>query len=192
MKRLVALALSAVVLLTIIGGGATFALFTAQTTNTNSQITAGTLAITADRDNGDTVPGPMFYIGPGGGLMATGEWAPGDAYHRVLQVENTGSLAAWLKHVRASLDSGSRALADKLSVKVTTDAAGAQVVAQGTLGQFIDADQAFTGGPISADAGDVIDLHFWVMLPLNADNSYQGLSAVASFTVYAEQKAHNP
>lgn len=56
----------------------------------------------------------MFYIGPGGGLQATGLWAPG------------------------------------------------------------------------------IDLHFWVGLPLDADNSYQNLSAVASFAVFAEQKAHNP
>jgi len=192
MKRLWPVALMALLLLAGIGGGTTLALFTAQGASSSNQITAGTLQIAADRDNGDSVPGPMFYIGSGSGLQPTGLWAPGDEFRRVLQVENTGTLDAWLKQVRASLDSGSRALADKVAVKVTTDPAGSQVVAQGTLGQFIDADQAFLGGPIAAAVGDVIDLHFWVRLPLDADNSYQGLGSVVTFSVYAEQKAHNP
>lgn len=192
MKRIWLLAIAAVLVLSVAGGAVTLALFSAQAAPSNNQFMAGTLVIEANRDNGDTVPGPMYYIGPGGGLYPTGYWAPGDEHHRVLQVENTGSLDAWLKHVRASLDAGSRYLADKLEVKVTSDPAGMVVLAQGTLGQFIDADQPFMGGPISADVGDVIDLHFWVKLPLNADNSYQSLSAVASFSVYAEQKAHNP
>lgn len=191
MKRLW-LALAAALLMVGLGGATTLALFTAQAPSVNNQFTAGTLMLTADRDNGDSVPGPMFYIGPGGGLMATGVWAPGDEFHRVLQVENTGTLDAMLKQVRATLESGNRYLADKLSVRVSTDAAGAHVVASGTLGQFLDADQAFTGGPIAADVGDVINLHFWVGLPLGADNSYQNQSSVVSFAVYAEQKAHNP
>lgn len=192
MKPLWPLAVGAIVLLTAIGGGVTLAVFTDKTPSHSNQITAGTLQIQGDRDNGDSVPGPLFYIGPGGGLKATGLWAPGDKYHRVLQVENTGTLDAWLKHVRARLDSGSRPLADKLTVQVTTDPAGANVLATGTLGQFIDADQNFAGGPLPANVGDVINLHFWVAFPLNADNSYQDLSAVVSFAVYAEQKVHNP
>jgi hypothetical protein len=193
MKRTWLLALTALVAILGIGGAAvTMALFTAQAGPGNNEITAGTLQITADRDNGDMVPGPMFYIGPGGGLYPTGYWAPGDTQHRVLQVENTGSLDAYLKHLRASLDSGSRALADELQVKVTGDVAGNNILAQGTLGQFIDNDQPFIGGDIPAAVGDVVDLHFFVTLPLGADNSYQGMAAVASFSVYAEQQAHNP
>jgi predicted ribosomally synthesized peptide with SipW-like signal peptide len=191
-KRTWLLAIMAAVLVAAVVSGVTLALFSASTSPQQSQLTAGTLQITGDRDNGDQVPGPMFYIGPGGGLYETGLWAPGDEFHRVFQIENTGSLDAWLKHVRAALQSGSRPLADKLQVKVTADPGGLNVLAAGTLGQFIDGDMAFAGGPISADVGDVVDLHFWVSLPLNADNTYQNLSCVASFTVYAEQKAHNP
>lgn len=190
MKRFWLLAVAAIAVVGVIGGGITFALFSASTGASSNQFVSGTLQISADRDNGDTVPGPMFYIGPGGGLYPTGYWAPGDSVDRVLQVENTGSLDAWLKTVRASLDSGSRYLADKLHVDVKLD--DGTVVATGTLGQFIDADQAFIGGPLSADVGDLVDLHFLVSLPRNADNTYQNLTAVASFTVYAEQKAHNP
>lgn len=35
-------------------------------------------------------------------------------------------------------------------------------------------------------------LHFWVSLPLNADNTYQGLDLKVDFTVYAVQKRSNP
>lgn len=188
-----------------VGGGVTLALFQASTAPTPTQFTAGTLAIQADRDNNDSVPGPMFYIGPGDGHYPTNYWAPGDVFHRVLQVENVGSLDAWMKTVRATLTAGSADLANKLEVRVTTNPgpdpnhvnpfttpAQFTIVNAGTLGQFISADQAFAGGPLALNAGDLADLHFWVRLPLGTGNDSQGLSTVVSFTVYAEQMAHNP
>lgn len=191
MKRMLLAAMAVLMAAVAAGAGVTYALFTASTGPANNQITAGTLEIESFRDNGDTVPGPMFYIGPGGGLFPTGHWAPGDEVHRVLQVENVGSLDGWLKHVRATLTAGDRSLADQLLVTVSTDPGKTNVIASGTLGDFIDADQTFAA-PISIDVWDLIDLHFFVKLPLSTSNSFQGQSAEVSFTVYAEQKRNNP
>jgi predicted ribosomally synthesized peptide with SipW-like signal peptide len=188
------MALALAALMACVGTGVTFAFFSASAGPSNNQITAGTLSLSANRDQGDTVPGPMFYIGPGGGIQPTGPWAPGDTVHRVLQIKNTGSLAGLLKSVRATLEPGSqRYLADKLQVKVTSDSAGNNILLQGTLGQFLDADQVFpTPITINPFPLSLISLHFWVTLPLNADNSYQNTTTVVDFSVYAEQKAHNP
>jgi predicted ribosomally synthesized peptide with SipW-like signal peptide len=183
--------LAAAVAVAAVGVGTTLAVFTAQAGPSGNQVTAGTVQIEATRDNGDTVPGPMFYIGPGGGLYGTGLWAPGDEVERVLDVENVGSLDAWLTGVTAQLEAGDMTLANLLQVKVTTDPAGTNVVASGTLGAFLASMQAFTP-PLSHDVGDVQQLHFFVELPLSAGNSYQGQSVQVGFTVHAEQKAHNP
>lgn len=197
MKRIWILAVAFVVMAAVAGGGMTLALFSAQSAVSDSEFVSGTLAIEANRDMGDGIPGPMYYITAAGGgtdpnQYPTGLWAPGDSHHRILQVENVGSLDAKLTHMRASLESGSMYLAGKLDVVVTTDPAGTNVVATGTLADFINADQMLVGGPIDAMVGDVINLHFWVSFPLDADNSYQGLSTVATFTVYAEQLSNNP
>jgi hypothetical protein len=197
MKRIWILAVAFVVMAAVAAGGLTLALFTAQGSNAENEYVAGTLNIEAHRDMGDGIPGPMFYIESASGGTdpndhPTGLWAPGDEHRRILQVENLGSLDAKLTHLRASLQSGSMYLAEKLDVRVTTDPAGANVVAAGKLSDFIDADQAFIGGPIEALVGDVINLHFWVSFPLDADNSYQGLSTVVTFTAYAEQLKNNP
>lgn len=197
MKRIWILAVAFVVMAAVAGGGLTLALFSDQGPVADVEFMAGTLEIAADRDMGDGVPGPMFYIDTAGGGAdpnnhPTGLWAPGDEHHRILQVENVGTLDAKLTHIRATLQSGSTLLADKLNVTVTSDAAGTNVVASGTLGDFLNADQPFMPGPIEAMVTDVINLHFWVEFPLDAGNEYQGLSTVVTFTVYAEQLDNNP
>jgi predicted ribosomally synthesized peptide with SipW-like signal peptide len=183
----------------------TLALFSATSGAANNTFTSGTLSINSVRDQGDTVPGPMFYITPasgneggGNGLYPTGYWAPGDTNMRVLVVKNTGSLDAWMTGVRASMHAGSsRHLADKLQVKVTTDSAGTAVIASGTMGNFLDADQIFPS-KLSLNAAHPPlpaiskPLYFWVTLPLDADNSYQNETLVVDFTVYAVQKKNNP
>ncbi|WP_409270385.1 TasA family protein [Neobacillus sp. SCS-31] len=84
-------------------GGATYALFKDSVTNGANTVTAGTLKITAKRDD---VPneGPMFYSvnkENNFGAMATGYWAPGDKHTRGLFLKNTGSLEAKLTTITA-------------------------------------------------------------------------------------------
>lgn len=201
MRLKVWLALGTVVALTLGITAGTYALFSATTTNSDSIFTAGTVALTSWRDQGDTVPGPMFYTTPAEGqtpsglpgLLPTGHWAPGDKHMRVLMVRNTGTLAAWLKSIQTDMTPGSSIyLAQKLQVKVTTDSAGLNVLASGTMADFINTDQTFST-PISINPGPAPKvLYFHVELPLDADNSYQGLTLRVDFSVYAEQKANNP
>jgi predicted ribosomally synthesized peptide with SipW-like signal peptide len=177
----------------------TFALFSANAAS-NNLFTSGTLTLDSYRDQGDTIPGPMFYTTPtegqtpGGlpGLYPTGPWAPGDTNHRVLIVKATGSLDAWLTSVGASLDSGSMHLANALTYKVTTDSAGTNIIASGTLGALISGGDATFSTKVSAPVGIPKQLHFWVTLPLSADNSYQGETLRVTFHVNAVQKKNNP
>lgn len=197
MKRIWILAVAFVVMAAVAGGGLTLALFSAQSAPASAEFVSGRLDIDAQRDMGDGIPGPMFYIDAAGGGVdpnnhPTGLWAPGDKNRRILQVENVGTLDAKLTHMRATLQSGSMYLAEKMDVVVTTDPAGTNVVAMGSLADFINGNMSFIGGAIPATVGDVINLHFWVTFPLDADNSYQGLSTVVTFTVYAVQLANNP
>ena len=128
MKRIWILAVAFVVMAAVAGGGMTLALFSDQSAVSDAQFVSGTLEIEANRDMGDGIPGPMYYITAAGGgtdpnQYPTGLWAPGDEHHRILQVENVGSLDAKLTHLRASLQSGSTYLAEKLNVVVATDPA---------------------------------------------------------------------
>lgn len=83
-------------------GGATMALFSSSAANEGNQFTAGTLKITAKRDD---IPndGPMFYTDTvsHSGTLPTGEWAPGDKNTRGLFLKNEGSLPAKLANVTA-------------------------------------------------------------------------------------------
>jgi spore coat-associated protein N len=85
-------------------GGGTYAIFKSGVTNSANIVTAGTLEITAKRDDIPNV-GPMFYsqntAGNYGG-MPTGFWAPGDKHTRGLFLENTGSLEAKLTTLTAT------------------------------------------------------------------------------------------
>jgi len=201
----------------------TLALFSASSAPANNQVTAGTLSLDSYRDQGDTVPGPMFYTTPdegdtpGGvdGLFPTGPWAPGDSRLRVLMVKNTGSLDAWLTSVGADLAAGSTHLAQKLRYCIATspivptepknsqpqcpatDGPFPQFVAVGNLLDLINTDRAFDHGNIAQNATPgPIDppkaFYFYVSLPLDADNSYQGETLKVNFYINAVQKKNNP
>ncbi|MGZ4134908.1 MAG: TasA family protein [Tumebacillaceae bacterium] len=102
-KKLALLAVTGVVATSLAVGGASYALFTSNATNTGNSFTAGTLKVEANRDDIPTV-GPMFYTDTSAlpGTMATGFWAPGDKYTRGLFLKNTGSLDARLKSITAN------------------------------------------------------------------------------------------
>lgn len=208
MNKKLWLALASVATAVAVGVGGTFALFSASTTSTNN-FTAGTLCLTSDRNDGDPVPGPMFYVTaaqgqtPGGipGTLPTGLWAPGDTHTRTLTVYNPTScstMGAWLTTIQANMHPGGYGpMADKLLVKVKTPEGGGPdvVVAQGPLSMFL-------AGPVPVAYPDTtkIPVHlssnrhlkFEVYFDIGADNSYQGQTVVVDFIVNAEQMPHNP
>lgn len=105
MKKKIILMYMAVLAVCMLAGGASYALFSASTSNNDNTFSAGTIEITSKR--GD-VPayGPMFYTESsqtaGWGTMPTGLWAPGDSHTRGLFLENTGSLKARLQNLNAT------------------------------------------------------------------------------------------
>lgn len=107
-QKLALLAITGVLSTTLLIGGATYAIFKSNVTNSNNKFTAGTLQISAKRDD---VPnhGPMFYTQstPGNvGGLPTGLWAPGDKNTRGLFLENKGSLEAKLMTLTAKTADG--------------------------------------------------------------------------------------
>jgi len=172
--------------------GATLALLTDQAGPKSQELVAGTLRVDGRRAGGDTVQGPMFYVGGDQGLLPTGEWAPGDSARRWFEIENTGSLAARMTRIKATMPEGAdTALAGQLYVQVT-DEFGVNV-ASGRLIDFLAANGKPFQTPIELEPGDVLTLTFEVSLPLGTANEFQGLSATAvTFAVSAEQVKNNP
>jgi predicted ribosomally synthesized peptide with SipW-like signal peptide len=203
MRKKAFLLLAAAAVMAVGVSAGTFALFTATTTQADNIFVAGTLQIDSYRDNGDTIPGPMFYTtpaegaAPGGmpGIYPTGEWAPGDSNTRVLIIENVGSLDGWLTSVGADAHPGSSIyLANKLDYWVATDAGFSDVLASGTLGSLITTDVPFAH-PVGSQVGTPTEtqrLYFKVSLPLDADNTYQNLDLMVDFHVNAVQMKNNP
>ncbi|MFZ5649993.1 MAG: hypothetical protein ACOY4I_03945 [Bacillota bacterium] len=208
------MALALVVIMSLLAGGSTLALFSAQSQLLDNNImTSARLVITSDRDDGDTIPGPMFYVNQQqgesqGGAPAqypTGLWAPGDSQVRNLIVRNMRSdgstLNAWLKRVTVTLNQGSDIdLADKLYVVITTSKPPYPpqndfVIARGTLREFM-AGKELLYEVDNSKVPQVLDsiryLKFTVTFDRDAGNAYQGKNLVANFAVTAEQMIHNP
>lgn len=208
MKQKLLLAVSAVTLTASIGAGATFALFSDSTNNDANTITAGTLCLTSNRNDGDTTPGPMFYVTPDQGKTPAGlegkrptdYWAPGDTHTRTLNVYNPTSCStmdAWLTHVEAEFVEGFGELANVLTVKVSTpmDGGPLTVVAEAPLSEFL-------AGPVKIEYPDGSKIPIWltgerqmtfdVTFDRNAGNEYQGKTLVINFKVHGEQMKHNP
>ncbi|MDB4895567.1 MAG: hypothetical protein JWN15_1829, partial [Firmicutes bacterium] len=87
MRKQALLAIGAAAIMAVGISAGSFALFSAQAGPSQAILTAGTVNLNSWRDQGDTIPGPMFYTtaaegatSPGGvpGLYPTGPWAPGD------------------------------------------------------------------------------------------------------------------
>ncbi len=211
MNKKIWLTLSAAATAVTVGVGGTFALFSDSKTSTNT-LTAGTLCLTSERNDGDTVPGPMFYITPAQGAtppplslpgtLPTGPWAPGDIHTRTLTVFNPtscSSMNAWLTSVEASMHPGGYLpMANKLWVEVLTPqgaAPGDVKVAEGWLSTFLS-------GPVALQYPDSTKvplyltsnrhLKFKVRFDLSADNSYQGKDLVVDFKVSGVQMPNNP
>lgn len=206
------LALALVIVMSLLAGGTTLALFTAQTPvlAEDNILTAGTLSLTSERDQGDRVPGPMFYVTPAQGAtpppnslpgtLPTGIWAPGDFHTRTLTVFNptsSSTMDAWLDSVQASVESGNSAMADKLWVEIyTPDSNNVFVkVAEGWLTQFLagPVNMRFTDGSrLPCYLSGNRQLQFKVTFDRSAGNDLQGQTLVVSFSVNGVQMVHNP
>lgn len=207
MKTKLWLAMGSALVAAAVGLGGTLALFS-DTADADLEFMAGRLCLDAQRNDGESVPGPMFYVTPeqgetpGGvpGLFPTGLWAPGDSPQRTLTVSNPtscSSLNAWLDTVQASLQPGSDAmLADKLWVEITTPQVGTEIkVAEGWLSDFLAGPVELRypgGGRIPLNLGSNRHVKFRVTFDITADNSYQGTNLVVDFTVNAVQMDNNP
>ena len=208
MRKTFWLVLAAVLVTISLAVGTTLALFTDSNYGAQS-ITSGTLCLTSDRDDGEPVPGPMFYVTtdqgqtPDGrlGTLPTGVWAPGDEVIRTLIVNNPKTCStqdAWLDYATATLASPDSTLADTLQVEITTSKPG-------VLGDFVVAKtslRSFLNGPVPLRYADgtrvsmaltsVRFLHFSVTFDKSASYMYQGKSLVVDFQVGGVQKKNNP
>lgn len=210
MKKKLWMAVGSTAAIAAVSIGGTLALFS-DTAEDGIDMVAGTLCIDAQRNDGEAVPGPMFYITAAQGATPTGQpgqyptgvWAPGDTVNRTMTVANPtscSSMDAWLTSVEADLTAGMadqyEAMADVMWVEVTSPWNGSDVkVGEGTLRQFLDGEV-----PIAYPDGSKIPvvltgnrhMEFNVTMDLDADNSYQDKTLVVDFIVNAEQQSNNP
>lgn len=116
-QKLMGYAVTGILGLGLTIGGSTYALFTDTITNEGNSATAGTVNINVMRDNGDPIPGPMFYPDsldplayhpydktdkkPSG--ESIGGWAPGDKVVRDMYLGNSGSITAKLAGIRVKV-----------------------------------------------------------------------------------------
>lgn len=217
MSKKLLLAAVAVMLVSLLVGGATFALFTDSATNSGNTFAAGRVDISSLRNQGDTVPGPMFYTTPAqgrttnpenpeDGMLPTGLWAPGDSHMRQLDVYNLGSLAIKLTKIKADVDPASSIqpgspayteFANKMNIKVELSG-NAKVLYNGPLAGLL-------GGWVDIAPGDIVTLAasnshgvpnahltFTAVLDKSAGNVLQGTNPIFSFSVWAEQLKNNP
>lgn len=202
MARRFLLAALVVGLVSLSVGAGTFALFTDSASNGNNSFAAGTIDINVQRDDGQPVPGPMFYVLPSegnGGTLATGDWWPGRMVSRNLDVNNVGSLSAVIRRVSATITDGTPSdsiddtiLMDALQVEIRRAPYGAaDVIWSGSLADLVAEPQG-TVDTLVAAPGGTQHLQFNVTMSPEAGNEYQGLRAIVAFNIHVEQLANNP
>jgi spore coat-associated protein N len=109
-KKLAIIAITGMLAVSAAVGGVTYALFTAESTNTGNLVQSGKLDITSNRVD-YPASGPMFYTSAQNqykGWLSIDAWAPGDVHTRGLFLRNIGTLEARMSSVfaRATDDKG--------------------------------------------------------------------------------------
>ncbi|WP_088553414.1 TasA family protein [Calderihabitans maritimus] len=195
----------AVAMISLLAGRATFAIFSDSASN-DSTFSAGTVSINANRNDGDPVPGPMFYVtseqgrtydGRFPGINTTDVWAPGDYHSRTLNVTNDGSLAVKITQLGATVRgiNDPTVLAEFLNkmlvtVVQTTNQNNPTVLFTGTLGELVNGPvEVLNQVNISPTATQ--DLTYTVTMDITAGNLLQGVEALVDFSVYVEQLRNN-
>lgn len=211
MKKKLWMALGSTAAIAAVSIGGTLALFS-DTAEDSLDMVAGTLCLTSERNDGDPVPGPMFYITaeqgqtPNGtlGTLATGLWAPGDTHKRTLNVRNDASCSsmdAWVTSIQAKLNDDFTdqyvAMADELTVTVKSPkgSEGYVVIAEAPLSDFLASPVPVKypdNSKVPIYLNSVRQMEFSVHFDINAGNEYQDKTLVVDFTVNAEQAKNNP
>lgn len=211
-KLLVLFTLMAMMMVMI--GGATYAWFTSSDPVAGNTFSTGTVAVTTVRDNGEYVPGPLFYttaeegkvlsgLSAGEmGLYPTGLWVPGMSATRNLTVTSSGSVAARICRIGATLTGDAAFMANQaardefasnLRVQVTSTSGGNQILLDKTLADLLaEGGAACDVKKIIGANGSSQNIDFTCSLSTNAGNSLQGQKPVVSFYLVAEQVANNP
>jgi spore coat-associated protein N len=110
----------------------------------------------------------IIGAGPQTFTVPVNNMAPGDTINGTFVVSNEGTLDAWFK--------------------VTANTSGKLFTFDNNKATVTFSNTEWTA--ISSGANATVN--FSVNLPFDADNNYQGASGDLSFTVDAEQQAHNP
>jgi Camelysin metallo-endopeptidase len=196
-KKLVALGLTALAAGSLtLGTMFTGALFTDQHSD-NSTFTTGTILLDATKIAAMDLTSALMM--------------PGDTQRSAVTVENIGTAQLRYAVAQTSTDADTLGLRDALYVVVKTEDTGAG--AFGTDGDYCDdsngtsvhasaamgASGNLVGNPAQGgqagdrtlNAGNNEVLCFYVSLPSNTSNAYQGASTTTTFTFSAEQTANN-
>lgn len=213
MKKRILASMLALIAFCLLIGGATFALFTSNASNTGNTLSAASLEIDAIRDMGDRPPGPMFYTtleqGGAGAQNPTGEWAPGDTNERHLNVINKSrTIKAKLTRIKAivnGIDPQSEAyLTFVNNLNLGVSVLGVDLIAKQPLANYLgngaqvivpsgtNAPKAFIqSSPSYPTYQSVTDIAFSATLDgPGTGNALQGQTPTVSFVVYTEQ-AHD-
>ena len=166
MTKKVLLSLMVIGLISALVGGATFAYFTSQATNTNNVFATGTLTIGASA------------AGANVGTMNFANKAPGDSDTYTITVNNLGSLDFKYK-VSAAQTAGDAALYAALMAEVKV---GSVSKYSGPLSGLSD---VLLNSSLAAGGNEAVS--FTISLPTSAGNALQGKSATMTFTFDATQ-----
>lgn len=162
MKKKIALALVTTALGAALVGAGSFAIFTSSAQNTNNTFTAGTLAVSLNKPDGQK----YFDIS---------NLAPGDSGGSQVTVKNDGSL-----ELRYDLTT-------TLTGALAAGANGLKVEIRDGAGNLITPGD--TNRVLAPGASETLNV-CW-LLPLDAGNEYQGTSAALGLYVAAEQTRNN-
>lgn len=172
-KRLT-LSLVAVAALSALVMGASFALFTASTTNSANTFTAGTVTLSGSFASTVAITGMV----------------PGDAGDKNYTITYTGNVPAWVG-LDTNLTGTLTTCSSPNGLQVTVDN-GVASTAPGYVSYNSSASNQLLNGTTPSAAGSVFPIHFHYSLPTAADNSCQAQSATFTIGVHAVQAGNNP
>jgi hypothetical protein len=172
---------------------AAMAVFTDQQSNASNVFTTGTV---------------ILGIDPATAMFTVSNMAPGDVKYGGLEVINDGSLE--LRYAMTTTADDTSTLDEQLDLTIDVVTAPGvdgiwytedDVVGEANIyGPDDELSSAFFGDPLQGEqAGDRTlassaseRLRFKATLPLDTDNSYQGITCTVAFVFDAEQTASNP